>query len=1374
MNNWNIKKISKIFNFAIFLILLFSFVAKSLYASVGDRVRNGIRYNPNTKLCDKDELKFDPFFTGNPDVNWEISNPVCLTLMATSVLVANTSDYVASKQCNPADASAEVNAALKASFFNPAILMIGLAKNGGMCGSYTSICALNPDPITKAAACQAAARCCGFWAGQIASYGIMVGSFAVVYRVAKDAYEDARICGHNWLGWANNSGVWTKGIFKDSRAFEVSDNIKKTPSYKKIGNKDYREFIYGGVEYEDNGADACKNPAGWSSEARIKYLGYSSENQRYYMKGSKETPSFACYRFLLGIDKISEDRSFECCQERSQNTICIERNGEKYNINTDHRQSYKFCKIGDTKCSLWGNGSNGTKGIEGEVYYNIYESRKNAGYICAETYSVCPYNHPLGGGTEEMSNSSNANGDPNKYNIANFCQYMYHCSKIPNKLYFKTSNLSGSFISQSCRDMKGDSQNNYNSTASIISTNSFSSAIVQCFKETLENAFFNKAGYTKCVDANEEPKGEKCNSGYIQIKGQSITGDSFFVKIQKKLKDAIKILLTLSVMFLGGKIAMGEEINKKLIFGYIAKIAVIIYFVIGDAWQAHFMKGVMDSSSFLAGLMFVSDADIDAKKNADTNKSDNIDFLDGCQFPRYNYLYNSDFNNPKYAPGNEYLKMWDTLDCKIARAIGMAPGATTANLILTILAGFFTGGLGILFVIAVLVFAIFLIHLVIQALHMFLVSILAIIILIFVSPITITMALFDKTKNIFESWLSELLGYAFQPMIIYAYLGIFIALFDSVIVGKGAIFQGDGKEAPKDIICANQDIVNLCKSKNINCDGIDVNADSNSIYCIFGLTKVKNYTGFEALSIGIPQLVGLIDNKLAIITIFKSAFLFIIFSFAGAKIPDLARALVGGSSVDGGNWSSATKSLGQLTSIYSSIRSAQQKGVGLVRKIGSSVNNERRDYRHNLDQYSNKKDQGDSNIQSSQQSKLAGGKSDAVQQIQENNQYAGGEGGKKKLSDDNQNQSKEQEIGGQDQLNVEEQKNNAINDNKSGDNQNQSKEQEIGDQDRLNVEEQKNDTIDGKKEDVKDLLETDQENTNSDISKTQPVVPEVKAVQSNMGQQGQNPQDNQDQSQEQNSQDNQDNANNIGDQPSAELTNNKKEESVLNQGDNQNQLKDKTPVAPKVKTVVPENKTPKVSNNVISNQQQIQSNANQGQKNNIPINNSKPAIQQNNEKAGANKLYISNPKIRVLKDSYLLIHPEQGIKGSNGKRKFLGNIDKGIEKSLESKDFKNIRMQEFAMNASKDQIQALKNNMKIMSKQEKEFNKNMLEAVKSYIGNDYLNKRDVKELAERNGIAEIDAENMMNERYKERLKEFGIKDENLDKILEESKNKYKK
>ena len=126
------------------------------------------------------------------------------------------------------------------------------------------------------------------------------------------------------------------------------------------------------------------------------------------------------------------------------------------------------------------------------------------------------------------------------------------------------------------------------------------------------------------------------------------------------------------------------------------------------------------------------------------------------------------------------------------------------------------------------------------------------------------------------------------------------------------------------------------------------------------------------------------------------------------------------------------------------------------------------------------------------------------------------------------------------------------------------------------------------------------------------------------------------------------------------------------------------------------------------------------------------------------------------------------LKADTGQREFVGNIDEGIEKNF--KDPSNIRMQEFAMNADSNQIKTLKNNMNIKgAKQEKEFNENMLEAVKAYIGNDSLNKRDLKDLVERQGIKEGGAENMVNERYKERLKTLGIKDENLDKMLEKSR-----
>ena len=51
--------------------MFLSYSMQYLYASVGDRVRSDINYNDTTKLCDKEGLKFDPFFTGNPDVNWK-------------------------------------------------------------------------------------------------------------------------------------------------------------------------------------------------------------------------------------------------------------------------------------------------------------------------------------------------------------------------------------------------------------------------------------------------------------------------------------------------------------------------------------------------------------------------------------------------------------------------------------------------------------------------------------------------------------------------------------------------------------------------------------------------------------------------------------------------------------------------------------------------------------------------------------------------------------------------------------------------------------------------------------------------------------------------------------------------------------------------------------------------------------------------------------------------------------------------------------------------------------------------------------------------------------------------------------------------------
>jgi len=493
--------------------------------------------------------------------------------------------------------------------------------------------------------------------------------------------------------------------------------------------------------------------------------------------------------------------------------------------------------------------------------------------------------------------------------------------------------------------------------------------------------------------------------------------------------------------------------------------------------------------------------------------------------------------------------------------------------------------------------------------------------------------------------------------------------------------------------------------------------------------------------------------------------------------------------------------------------------MGLARKIGGSDNDARRDYRHNLDQQSNKKDEDKSGGQSSQQPvKLVGGKADAKQKIQQTDKK--NPVNKGNLSNNNQNQPKVKEI--------------------TSDQENKAPEVKAPEE----------------KVPVAPEVQTVVEDKTPVVPEVQTVVPEDKTPEV------QNPEKSNDviepaiQSNNEvddkkneiiNPQDTQDNANNI-DQP-AELNDKTEEEPVLPQGDNQNKSEVETPVAPEAETP---DKIPDESNNVISNQQQIQSNANQEQNNNIPINDSKPAIQQKNNKTVANKPPIGNQKrnrTRMLKNSGLtngsgarkflgnidkeikksfknnktvankppidnqkrkktkMIKNSGLINGSgarkflgnidkkikksfknnktvanklsignqkrkrvevgakmlknsslingSGARKFLGNIDKGIEKSFG--DPSNVRMQEFAMNADSKQIQTLKNNMKIQgAKEEKEFNQNMLKAAQAYQRNNDLKNRDLQDLVNDYKTTEEEAQGKMNETYKASNRTFHI------------------
>ena len=921
--------------FCAFFIAVFAALTPHNSYAVYEGVRDGIGFNSgrgydtNFNRCNTGSIAFDPF-SNNKDIDWDLSNPTCIGYVASVGAVMMAADITSKTMCSPPIVKNTTGVAVETARYPimaailPAAILTPITvirqvfaaqqcvSRASEYAAWQASCAIPGNAASCAQATLSATdltTCCSSVAAYTAAVGAAISALAIIWDVARNTYENARVCGSEWQSWAQDDKVaWKRdkgpyrkcieslflndGVVSSScNKYGIDTDTSKTVDARaSIDNQFYREYIYGGMEFEDKGDNSCDNPNSETDSSgnvifdRNTNLGYASDEQRYYMTGPGVAPVYACYRFLTTGKTASMQKAYDCCKRRSQNAICIEnRIGLGGRLG---KYNHGFCEIGSS-CTI------------DTVSFAAYVSKTQSNYVCAKTYSVCPYNHLLAGGTETKKVNA-----ANTTLVDNFCQYMNHCSKIPILPYVRSSNLEGAFISASCKDLKGDSQNvyGYNSQLIPINTKNFSAPMAQCFKETLENLFLNVAGDTQCSNPDEKPNSSGvCTSGYAYQRGHGLKTQSFFLKVQSNLQSIIKMTLTLSIMFFGYMILHGggSAITKKQLLPYILKIGLVMYFAVGDGWQYGFMKGVLGTSTLLSDIMFRVD------------ESGTSNTLDGCQFPRFNYADQNESTkysqNASYPPGSEYLRIWDTLDCKIARALGFGPEVSVPNLIFMILGGFLTGGFGIVFVVASFALAFFMISLTIRALHIFLLSITSIIILMYVSPIAITAALFNKTKNIFDGWWKQILGFTLQPMILFAYLGILITLFDKVIIGDDVRFTGDGKQNPKQMICNDA-------------------AKNTSIICIFKIPDIKTFPGLEVLGVGLPMLGSMNQEKLQ--SIIKAALIMFIFMKFMDQITGFASKLVGGAELNS-DWDASAS--GMAKNAYGTLRGIQQRGMRVAK-----------------------------------------------------------------------------------------------------------------------------------------------------------------------------------------------------------------------------------------------------------------------------------------------------------------------------------------------------------------------------------------------------------------------------------------------------------
>lgn len=435
----------------------------------------------------------------------------------------------------------------------------------------------------------------------------------------------------------------------------------------------------------------------------------------------------------------------------------------------------------------------------------------------------------------------------------NFCTYNVHCTENSTEPVNYAGLSANSFINNRfsppvCFD--------FSKTSSQYTTEknkSFTTPIAECMYETINNMFLNKAGMSSCKDPDESVNSEglcgtdtfsipenirheKYNAeykgaynAYHYIIGEELPNKyNIFRKIQAGVQNIIKTAMVIAIAIISFKFLIKGELDifdvkhgKALVVGML-KFVIVIYFSIGNAWQAYFYKWLDTAMKYSYQKAFnLSMMDTEGKtqhkdvyctvqKGTDTQEEQLITdkyvrtlilseeresltitdtYYTNCittPTSKYDYGRTYDgcyFGNAEYPEGKEYLSMFDSLDCKLSNYLHTSAQLTGIHIVLILVVLFVSAPMGILLLLLGFTLFFLLFAIVFKIFYFFIVNILAINILVFVSPIIFPALLFDKYKGIFDEWLKSIMGFCLQLVVILIFAGLFIGTIDRVGLG---------------------------------------------------------------------------------------------------------------------------------------------------------------------------------------------------------------------------------------------------------------------------------------------------------------------------------------------------------------------------------------------------------------------------------------------------------------------------------------------------------------------------------------------------------------------------------------------------------------
>ncbi|MGL9732191.1 MAG: type IV secretion system protein [Wolbachia sp.] len=304
------------------------------------------------------------------------------------------------------------------------------------------------------------------------------------------------------------------------------------------------------------------------------------------------------------------------------------------------------------------------------------------------------------------------------------------------------------------------------------------SMIVQCIKESLDN-----------LVAGRDSSGNLLKDERRNIKG------SFLSVAQKKLKNTVTAVLVLALILFSIKAMSGGVRSPQEMYMLIIKFALVIYFTTGDT-MSHYYGELTKLSNGLSEIVLKASSESKGVCN-------------------YNAGTDYEYDRAGKRVSYSYLAPWDRLDCRIlfylgapldgiggkigtgsvgilAVLLGAAPVLLAAGSIIGII---FAGG-QILIAIVAIFMAVMMMMVILWICYVFILSLVALSVIIILSPLFIPMVLFQHTKGYFDGWIRKLITYSLYPVMLFAFLSFMFIACDKIYF-KNLNFELDRKYEEK-------------------------------------------------------------------------------------------------------------------------------------------------------------------------------------------------------------------------------------------------------------------------------------------------------------------------------------------------------------------------------------------------------------------------------------------------------------------------------------------------------------------------------------------------------------------------------------------------